>query len=111
MRDDVARELGPGPALATEAVQDKALAGEDPRLERLLEAGRDLDAGRAGQEAVPVHQVLRPRAHIDRQDAAGHLRRERDGPGTALRRVGAHERRRAATNHALERTHQAPATR
>jgi hypothetical protein len=109
VRDHVAGELGPGPALAAEAVQDETLTGEYPGPERLLEAGRDLDAGRAGEKAVPVHQVLRSRAHIDRQDAAGHLRRERDGPGAALRRVGAHERRRAA-HHALERTHQAPAT-
>src|SRR5262245_40371516 len=109
MRDHVAGELGPGPALAAEAVQDETLAGEDPGPERLLEAGRDLDAGRAGEKAVPVHQVLRSRAHIDRQDAAGHLRGERDGPGTALRRVGAHERRRAA-HHALERPQQAPVT-
>jgi hypothetical protein len=109
VRDHVAGQLGPRPALAAEAVQDEALAGEDPGPERLLEAGRDLDAGRARQKAVPVHQVLRSRAHVDRQDAAGHLRGERDGPRTALRRIGAHQRRRAA-HHALERTHQAPAT-
>src|SRR4029077_21275473 len=109
MREDGAGELGPGPALAAKAVQHETLAGEDPRPERLLEADRDLDAGRAGEKAVPVYQVLRSRAHIDRQDTAGHLGRERDGPGTALRRVGAHERRRAAY-HALERAHQAPAT-
>jgi hypothetical protein len=105
MRDHLAGELGPGPAVAAEAPQDKALVGEDPGAERLLEAGRDLDPGCAGQEAVPVHQVLGSRAHVHRQDAAGRLRRERDGARPSLRRVGAHERRRAA-HCALEGTHQ-----
>ena len=54
MRHHLAGEFGPGPALATEAPQREAPAGEDSRAERPLETGRDLDAGRAGEKAVPV---------------------------------------------------------
>src|SRR2546429_9784186 len=100
MRDHLAGKLGPGPALATEAPQGEAPAGEDSRAERLLETGRDLDAGSTGEKAVLVQQVLRSRAKIHQEDAAGNLRSERDRDQPSLGRASDH-RFRSVDTHAV----------
>jgi hypothetical protein len=102
--DHVASQLDPGPALAADALQHEALAGEDARSEGLLEARGDPDAGGACQKAAPVHQVLPAGSDLDRQDAAGKLRRERDSPRLAVRRVTAEQQRRSG-DFAHQRAH------
>src|SRR6516225_8086938 len=92
--DHLAGQLDPGPALTADALQDEVLAREDPGGEGLLEPCGDLDARCAGQEPVPVHQVLGAGADLGPHDAARQLGRERDGPRRVLRGVGAQEQRR-----------------
>src|ERR1019366_3789115 len=71
----------------------------------LLETGRDLDAGAAGEEPMPVNHVVAAGSDIDRQDAARHCGGERDDPGRSLRGVGAHQQSPSA-DLALQRSHQ-----
>src|ERR1019366_2257148 len=103
--DHFTGQLSPGAALAADALQDEALTAEHARGEGLLETGRDLDAGAAGEEPMPVNHVVAAGSDIDRQDAARHFGGERDDPRRSLRGVGAHQQSPSA-DLALQRSHQ-----
>jgi hypothetical protein len=103
--DHLARKFCPRPPLAADALKDEAFTSEDPRAERLLVAGRDLDARAAGEEPAAVHHVLAAGLDIHGDDASWRLRCERDGSRCPLRGVGAHEQRRAA-RRPFERSHE-----
>src|SRR5579859_4972140 len=103
VRDDLAGELDPRLARATDLLQPEPVATEEPGAEPLLERDRELDTVVGADERVAVTEVCHAglRRNVDREDRAGKAGCERHHAGETLRRVLGHEDR-ATAHGALE---------
>ncbi len=107
--DDFAGELEPGGSLSRDLLQEEAVAAEDARAERLLEADAEFDASGGAEEAVAVDEVFVSVAHGDGDDVAGDAGGEGDLAGDSVGAVLGHEERSAAGD-ALDDAKEASAT-
>ena len=87
--DELAGEFEPGYALAADLLQEEAVAAEDARAERLLEADAEFDAGGGAEEAVTV---LVAGADVDGNDVAGDAGGEGDLAGAPMARYSVMKR-------------------
>src|SRR5579864_9083004 len=69
--DEFTGEFEPGRSLAAELLQQEAVATENARSERLLEADRNLNLRGRAQKAVAMNHVFVSRRDFDRHDVAG----------------------------------------
>ena len=69
--NDFAGEFEPRGALPADLLQKEAVAAEDARAERLLEADAELDLRRGAEKAVAVNHVLVSGGDVDGKDVAG----------------------------------------
>ena len=101
-------EFEPGGALSAGLLQQEAVAPENSRAQRLLEADADLNLRRGAEEAVAVNHVLVSRRDFHGDDVAGKLGREGELAGGADGAVFGHKDG-AAAGHALEHAEQSSA--